>query len=125
MSENTGRNKALMSRVYREMWNKHQPGLASELFAQPEGVELFVSSFLLAFPDLQHTVEGMVEEGDVVAVQFSASGTHSGPWLGHTATGRKVGYTGVTWARIQGRRIVEHHTWWDKAGLLEQVTQQQ
>jgi predicted ester cyclase len=27
----------------------------------------------------------------------------------------------VTLARIEEDKIVEHHTWWDKAGVMEQV----
>jgi predicted ester cyclase len=121
MSELASKNKALMRRIYEEMWNKANPALAAELFAQPEGVERFVSQFLLSFPDLQHTVEEMIAEGDQVAVRFSAQGTHSGQWLGFTPTGRSIHYTGATLARIVGDTIVEHHTWWDKAALIEQL----
>jgi predicted ester cyclase len=121
MSEVASKNKALMRRVYEEMWNRANPALAAELFASPEGVERFVGQFLTSFPDLQHSVEGMVAEGDQVAVRFSARGTHAGTWLDFSATGRSVQYTGVTLARIAGDKIIEHHTWWDKAGLLEQI----
>ena len=121
MSNLTSKNKTLMRRVYDEMWNQGNPTLAAELFAQPEGVERFVSEFLRSFPDLQHTVEGMLAEGDELAVRFSARGTHSGPWLGFAPTGKSIHYSGVTLARIEGDKIVEHHTWWDKAGLIEQV----
>jgi hypothetical protein len=27
----------------------------------------------------------------------------------------------VTLARIRGDTIIEHQTWWDKAGLIEQI----
>lgn len=121
MSELVSKNKALMRRVYEEMWNRARPAIAAELFASPEGVEKFVSQFLRSFPDLQHRVEGMVAEGDQVAVRFSARGTQTGPWLDFSATGRSVQYTGVTLARIAGDKIIEHHTWWDKAGLLDQI----
>jgi predicted ester cyclase len=121
MSDRTSKNKALMRQIYEEMWNKGNPALAAELFANPEGVERFVSQFLLSFPDLQHTVEVMIAEGDQVAVRFAAHGTHSGPWLHFTPTGRSIRYTGVTLARIAGDKIVEHLTWWDKAALTEQL----
>ena len=121
MSEQTSKNKGLMRRIYDEMWNEAKPSLAAELFDKPDGVEKFVSQFLLSFPGLQHTVEGMIAEGDQVAVRFSARGTHSGPWLEFAPTGRTVQYTGVTLARIEGDKIVEHNTWWDKAALLEQL----
>jgi predicted ester cyclase len=125
MSDRTSKNKALMRRVYEEMWNQGKPALAAELFAQPEGVERFVSQFLVSFPDLQHTVEGMIAEGDEIAVRFSAHGTHSGQWLGFAPTGRSIHYSGVTLARMEGDKIVEHHTWWDKAGLIEQINLKQ
>ncbi|HEY9526389.1 MAG TPA: ester cyclase [Anaerolineales bacterium] len=121
MSDLASKNKALMRRVYEEMWNRADPAAAAELFASPDGVERFVSQFLISFPDLQHTVEGMLAEGDQVAVQFSARGTHSAEWLGVAATGRSIQYTGVTLARIGGDKIIEHQTWWDKAGLIEQI----
>ena len=64
MSALISKNKALMHRIYEEMWNGDNPALAAEVFAKPEGVERFVSQFLSSFPDLQHTVVGMIEEGD-------------------------------------------------------------
>jgi predicted ester cyclase len=121
MSEVTSRNKVLMRRIYEEMWNKGNPALAAELFAQPEGVERFVSGFLASFPDLQHTVEGMLAEGGSVAVRFSAKGTHTGQWMQFKPTNRAIHYTGVTWASIDGDRIIEHRTLWDKADLIEQI----
>lgn len=121
MSAQTTKNKALMRRIYDEMWNRANPSLAMALFDQPEGVERFVRQFLVSFPDLKHTVEEMIEEGDKVAVRFSARGTHQRQWLGFAPTGLSIEYTGVTWARIQGAQIIAHKTWWDKAGLIEQI----
>jgi len=121
MSDLTSRNQDLMRRVYEEMWNGGNPALAVEIFAQPEGVERFVSQFLPSFLDLQHTVEEMIVDGERVAVRFSAQGTHTGAWMHFAPTGKSMHYTGVTWARIVDGKIIEHHTWWDKAGLIEQI----
>jgi len=121
MSDLTSKNKALMRRIYEDMWNRANPSIAVEIFAQPEGVERFVSQFLLSFPDLQHTIEEMIAEDDRVAVRFSARGTHTGQWLHFASTGKAIHYTGVTLARIAGDKIIEHHTLWDKMGLVEQI----
>ena len=121
MSDLTSKNKALMGRVYEEMWNQGQASLARELFERPEGVERFVSKFLTFFGDLQHNVEEMITEDDRVAVRFTARGTHTGQWLDFVPTRRAITYTGVTLARITGDKIAEHYTWWDKAGLIEQI----
>ena len=121
MSESMSKNKALMRRIYEEMWNARNPSLAVEIFDQPEGVERFVSQFLASFPDLQHTIEGMIEEGDQVAVQFAARGTHQGSWLQFPPTARSIQYTGVTVAHIEANKVVKHYTWWDKMSLVEQI----
>ena len=121
MFESMSKNKALMRRIYEEMWNLSDPSIAVEIFEKPEGVERFVSQFLRAFPDLQHTIEKMIEEGGNVVVQFSARGTHQGQWLEFLPTGKSIQYTGVTVAHIEGDKIVKHHTWWDRMGLVEQI----
>ncbi len=113
-----------MRRIYEEMWNQRKPSLAVELFARPEGVERFVSQFLTSFADLQHTVEEMIAEADQVAVRFSTRGTHTGRWLQFEPTNKSIHYTGLTLARIEDGRIIEHHTWWDKAGLIEQMEEE-
>lgn len=121
MSDQTDKNKSLMWRIYTEMWNQSNPALANEIFAQPAGVERFVSQFLISFPDLRHTVEDMITEEDRVAVRFIARGTNHGAWLHFAPTGISIEYSGVTLARIAKDKIIEHHTWWDKAGLIEQL----
>jgi len=121
MSDLTSKNKALMRRIYEVTWNQADPAIAAEIFAQPEGVERFVGQFLLSFPDLQHTIEAMVAEDDRVAVRFSAHGTHTAQWSHFAPTGKSIQYTGATLARIAGDKIIEHHTWWDKASLIEQI----
>lgn len=121
MSEQMDRNKALMRRVYDEVWNQSRLEVASKLFERPAGVERFVSQFLRSFPDLKHTVEGMIVQDDEIAVRFTARGTHRGQWLEFEPTNKVIEYSGVTWARLVNDKIAEHHTWWDKAGLIEQV----
>jgi predicted ester cyclase len=121
MFDLAGRNKDLMRRIYEDMWNQADPSIAAEIFAQPEGVERFVGQFLLSFPDLQHSVEAMIAEDDRVAVQFSAHGTHTGQWMYFAPTDKIIRYTGVTLARIAEGKIIEHHTGWDKMGLVDQI----
>jgi steroid delta-isomerase-like uncharacterized protein len=114
-------NKALARRSYEEMWNQGKPAYAAEIFHRPGGVEKFVRGFLASFPDLVHSVEDMIAEEHQVAVRFSARGTHLGKWMDFQATGRVIQYTGVTWVRVANGKIAEHHTWWDKEGLIKQI----
>ena len=114
-------NKALVRRIFTEMWNQHDPGAASAIFAHPESVERAVREFLTAFPDLQHTVEEMIAEGNRVAARFTARGTHAGPWKHYAPTGKPIQYTGVTLTTLQDGKITDHYTWWDRMGLVEQI----
>lgn len=122
MSATTNDPKALLHRLYQEMWNGADPAAARRLFANPEGVERFVREFLTAFPDLQHTVEDILVEGDRAAVRFSARGTHGGKWREFGPTGRPIHYTGATIARLAAGKITEHHTWWDTLEVIQQIT---
>ena len=121
MSDSSVENKALVRRIYEEMWNAHRPSAARGIFTHPEGVEHAVSEFLAAFPDLIHIVEEMIAEGDRVAVRFTARGTHTRQWKDFAPTGKAVTYTGVTLARLADGLVLEHTTWWDRHGLVEQL----
>ncbi len=121
MPETIDDNKALVRRIYAEMWNGTNPAIADEIFTYPEGVKRFMRLFLASFPDLQHRVDDLIAEGDRVTARFTAWGTQRGEWRGLAPTGKAVSYTGVTLARIVDGKIVEHHTWWDAMELLEQI----
>ena len=112
---------ALIRRVYEQMWNAANPAAAYELFAQPQSVAEFVHGFLVAFPGLQHTIEEVLVRDHRVVVRFSARGLHSGPWMNFQATGKQIMYTGVMLARAADGKIVDHQTWWDTWGLIQQI----
>src|SRR5687768_8552544 len=107
------RNKVLVRRIYEDMWNQGNLTVASEIFAEPEGVQRFMKEFLKAFPNLHHTVEELIAEGDRVVARFSAQGTQTGQWKHYAPSGNPIHYTGVTITHIEGDKIIHHHTWWD------------
>ncbi|RPI30903.1 MAG: hypothetical protein EHM70_12755 [Chloroflexota bacterium] len=114
-------NKALVRRIYEDMWNKGDVSVASEIFVRPEGVERFMREFLTAFPGLHHSVEELIAEGDRLVARFSAEGMHTGPWKQYAPSGKAIHYTGVTVAQIKGDKIIHHRTWWDTMELVEQI----
>jgi steroid delta-isomerase-like uncharacterized protein len=62
-----------------------------------------------AYPDLQVTVEDLIEEGDKVVGRNSISGTHRGEYMGIPATGKTVTYSEIMVFRFEDGRIAE--TW--------------
>ena len=45
--------------------------------------------FRESFPDVQMEIIELVEEGETVVGRFTCSGTQTGPWQGHEASGRR------------------------------------
>jgi predicted ester cyclase len=62
---------------------------------------------LAALPDLRATVHEIVADGDIVVARFTAEGTHTGPFMGASPTGRRVSLHGIDMIRIKDGRAVE------------------
>ncbi len=121
MSAETTQNKAIVRRLFEDVWSRGNLGVAAEILAQPQGVQDYVRAFRSAFPDVQHTVVGMIAEADAVVVCWTAKATHTGQWHSLGPTGADVSWSGVTVAHVVNGKIVEHQTAWDTLGLLEQI----
>jgi predicted ester cyclase len=62
-----------------------------------------------AFPDMDFTVDLLIESGDLVVSNWTVRGTHTGtPFYDVAASGSQVEINGTAILRIRGGRIVEH-----------------
>ncbi len=129
-------NKAIVRRLYEEVWNKRRVELVDELMSPshamhdnhlpdsgigPEAYKRNVARFVAGFPDLRFTVEDMLVENDKVAVGWTISGTHKGEFRGISPTGRKVSVEGITINHIADGKIMDSYVSWDALGLLQQL----
>jgi predicted ester cyclase len=121
MTNETKLNKQVVRRLFDDIWNRGDMDVAREILAHPASVQHYVAEFRAAFPDVHHSVRQMIAEGDAVAVSWSASGTHSGEWLGLSATGKMVAWTGITLAHLVNGLIIDHDTHWDMLGFAVQL----
>ena len=98
MTGNASRVRTLVEGV-----NRRDLSVADEVFApdcvvhitgRPEpiaGVEAWkehATAVFTAFPDVQFTIDEVVESGDMVATRWTARGTHGGPFGPLPATGK-------------------------------------
>lgn len=89
-----------------------------------EGVDeilAFLEAHFRTFPDYSGETEAMLAEDDLVAVQYSVSGTHTGRYRDIEPTGHKTEWTGMAMYRIEGEEIAEIWIEEDRLGLLEQL----
>lgn len=119
----TSDNKAVYRRFIEQVVNQGNFALADELLADdiveyevlPEGLppngdgirQLF-RLLRTAFPDLNITIEDLLNDGDKVIARVTLRGTHRGNLMGLPPTGREVAYEAIDISRIVGGRMVEH-----------------
>ena len=127
-------NKAIVRR-YQEIYNSNQLDKLTEVILEdlltprimpgiPSGIEGAKAAhriMLNGFPDYQTTIDDLIAEGDQVAARIAMTGTHTGEFMGIPASGKKVKFTGMYFARIKNGKIVEHWGEEDAVSLLQQI----
>lgn len=78
------------------------------IVAGPEGMAEHVRAVRSTYRDLRLTVQRQVAEGEWVASEVVATGTHAGEWLGMTPTGKVLVMVAVNLDRVVDGRMVEH-----------------
>jgi predicted ester cyclase len=124
MASEHERNKAVVRRLVAEVLSGGRMDVVDELYAtdQAEEAKAWIAPFLKSFPDTQMEIIDLIAEGDRVAARFTCSGTHTGEWLGHAATGRRFELIDeAAIYRFRDGRIVESWGVEDTLGRLEQL----
>lgn len=130
----TEANKAVVRRLYAELDKKnfaiyeelctadyisHFPGSTA---AQTREERKRTSRlFYEAIPDLKHTFEEMVAEGERVAARGRAQGTHTGAFGDHPPTGNVVRFELTRFYRMEGGKIAEEWACADMVRLMRQL----
>jgi steroid delta-isomerase-like uncharacterized protein len=129
-------NKAIVRRLYEEVWNKRRIELVNELISPshalhinnaadssigPEAYKGQVTLFLKGFPDLRFSIEDVVAEQEKVVVSWNISGTHEGEFMGISATHKKVSVDGITIHHIVNGKIMDSYVSWDALGMIQQL----
>ena len=77
--------------------------------------------FLTAFPDVSFSIEDIVAEGDRVALRAIGRGTHTGPYRGMPATGKKVEVSMIGIGRYVNGKMAELWRISDRLGMMQQL----
>ncbi len=132
----TTENKDIVRRQwFQEFWDNWNLSKADELFTSDyrlhlpgvptpmsrEATKEVVKMFSASFPDLQHTIEDIIAEGNTVAARWTVRGTHRGDFQGIPATGKSVRLSGTTVHDMADGKIVETWLTFDNHELLQQL----
>jgi len=94
----------------------------SATFTDNPGPRAVLGALLSGFPDVRHTIEAVITEGDLVVIRYRATGTHEGEFQGHAPTGKPVTWTGINIYRVECGRIAEIWSEIDALGRIAQLT---
>ena len=125
-------NATIARRWHEEAINTHDltvlyellapnPAHDSATFADNPGPREVLGILLTGFPDVQHTVEAVITEGDLVVIRYRATGTHEGEFQGYAPTGKRVSWMGINIYRVECGRIAEIWSEVDALGRIAQL----
>jgi predicted ester cyclase len=124
-------NKAVARRWIEEGFNKQNPSVVDDLFAEQfsingqivgrDGLKKSMSRHLMGFPDLHVTIDESLAEGNKVGIWYTAEGTHRGEFEGIPATGNRVKWTGSDLLTIEHGTIADAQFLSDLFGLMTQI----
>jgi len=129
-------NKAVVRRIYEELWDGRKLEVADELIARgavnydtgltprpfgPEEIKDTVRMVTAAFPDNRHEIEDVFAEGDQVMARVRLTGTHEGPFMGIPPTGRRIEVGEIHVYRLRDGKAVEHRVGRDDLGAMRQL----
>ena len=132
----TEENKAIVRRIYEELWDGRNLRVADELIAEgglnydtgltahpfgPEEMKGTVRMVTAAFPDNRHEVQDVFAEGDQVMARVKLTGTHEGEFMGIPPTGRRIEVNEIHVYRLRDGKAVEHRVGRDDLGAMRQL----
>jgi steroid delta-isomerase-like uncharacterized protein len=132
----TERNKAIVRRLFDEVWNTGSLDRIEELYAanfvadyRPyaplrhghDAIRGMVQRAHAAFPDFHEELEEMIAEGDKVVVRFTITGTQLGQWGPLPPTGKPVSFEEIVILRFVDGKVVEQRGLPDNLAALRQL----
>jgi steroid delta-isomerase-like uncharacterized protein len=101
-----------------------QGTLVSPIFRTVHGRAEILGSYqslFETFPDWHYVGQQLVIDGSRVAQEFVVDATHSGPFMGLPASGRKFSIVGVRLFEMKDGLIAHERRYYDFTGLLIQI----
>jgi len=105
----------LCSSAYKMYWPSN-----AEPINLGEHIQLW-QAFINAFPDLNHTIDEIFAEGDMVSTRETVRGTHKGEFQGIPPTGKQFSMSAICLWRFKDGKLVEYRADGDMLGMMMQL----
>jgi steroid delta-isomerase-like uncharacterized protein len=128
----TEQNQAVIRRCFQELDRQNldvlddlcTPGYVAHFPGVPgaqtrDAIKPVWGQFFVAFPNLRHTIESIIAEGDRVVARLIIEGVHTGPFMGMPPTGRAISIGSINFFRFEGGAIAEQWIDYNALGMLQ------
>ncbi|MEU4065589.1 ester cyclase [Streptomyces wedmorensis] len=107
-------NSGILDELFSPDYKLNFPG--RKPFSLEETRQLYQRMYA-AFTDLRHEIHDQIAEGDKVVTRWTATGRHTGEFLGIEPTDRMVSFDGINIYTFEDEKLVESHVVWDLSQL--------
>jgi predicted ester cyclase len=127
----------LIRRWFDEVWNKGMGETIDELFPTesvlwgvgrpdtpstgPAEFKKFHHALRSACPDIEVSIDQVVQQGDTAFARWTATMTHTGEGLGMAPTNRSIKTCGISACRVRDGKLAEGWNVWDQIGMARQL----
>src|SRR5207245_6372747 len=111
---------AVADEIFATNYVHHDPA-TPDFGKGPESIKQLVTLYRNAFPDLQFTIDHMIDADEFVTTRYTARGTHKGDLRAISPTNRSAKVEGILINRISRGRIAEGWVVWDALGMMRQL----
>jgi predicted ester cyclase len=127
----------LIRRWFDEVWNQGNETTIDELFPAdgviwgvgrpevashgPAEFKAFYAGLRGACPDINFTMEQVIQEGDTAFARWTATMTHSGDGLGMAPTNKQMKLCGMSALKVRDGKIIEGWNVWDQVGMAREL----
>lgn len=129
--------KQLVRRWINEVWNHRREEVIDEMMSpdcivelegvdgglSPEAFKEYRKSFLSAVPDIFVEILTITSDANVYMWTWRVTGTHLGPGLGIPPSGKRVDFTGATYCKFSGEKIVHGFDRWNRGEFIASLMQ--
>ncbi|WP_299008496.1 ester cyclase [uncultured Shewanella sp.] len=116
-------NQVDYSRVFSKDYINHQiPSIVGKpLTESRQEWQSLVNHFHQSFSNVKEEILLQIAESEFVVTQWQTTGTQTGEYLGFSATGKRVSWSGIQIDKFEQGQIVESWVVWDMYSLFSQL----
>jgi predicted ester cyclase len=132
----SAQNKAVMRRIYEELWNQGNFDVLDELVSPDyvghlptppgaptgrDGLVWLIQTYRSAFPDVHVQIEDQIAEGEKVMTHVIFQGTHENQFMHIAPTGKTISVEAFILTRFENGLNVEGWVGLDRLVLMQQL----